>query len=200
MLACVAVAGWLMAFAGCEGRNPLAQQQDIDRARLPLEPLATQPAQDEIAPEGVPTSPSGLAIAPPRSEPQGIYSFTTPDSLTRVKRTTNDYEQYQLFFGRPAPTDLPFLTIRVGKNPEPEVTRQGSVLKANSERTYLHHGLITHEWSGYTADGRYPFVELIMQRPGAEDQDQLHALAVPRSNDMRTLALEVLGSIRWEER
>ncbi|MEI8195952.1 MAG: hypothetical protein WCI73_08600, partial [Phycisphaerae bacterium] len=193
----ISFVGLAIFSTGCEGYNALAHQQDIERTTLRLEPL-TPPALEDQVPQGsVPTA-SGMQIPPPRAQNTGTYSFVTPPTVTRVKRSTESFEQYQLYDGQPAPSDTPFVVIWVGKDPKAESTLPNTNLKADGTRSYLFNGLMAQEWSGYTADKHLPFVELILTRPGGGDK--LHVVAIPKDPEIRKMTMEILNSIHWQEK
>lgn len=195
MLLAVAVVFGLSGL-GCEGYSSLSHRQDIERVNLPLTTLVPAPEEDQVPPGSVPTR-NGLAIPAPRQPIKGTYTFVTPPNVTSVKRYNNHFEQYQLYEGQPAPTDQPFITMRVGKEAQAECTQPDSPLKFDSQRSYIFNGLITQEWTGYTADTHYPFVELIMKRPG--EGDKIHVLAVAKNNEIRQSTLTILSTIQWTE-
>lgn len=191
-----AAVGFGFSGLGCEGYSRLSHRQDVERVDLPLTTLVPASEEEQVPPGSVPTR-SGLAIPAPRPETKGTYTFVTPPTVTSVKRYNNHYEQYQLYEGQPAPTDKPFITMRVGKAEQAECTQPDSQLKFDSQRSYIFNGLITQEWTGYTADTHYPFVELIMKHPG--EGDKIHVLAVAKNNDIRQSTLTILNSIKWTE-
>jgi len=184
--------------AGCEDGRFLTRQQDVDRANLPEQALpgAGEKAQ---APEdnGLTTTKSGdVSIKPPVEEITGTYQFTTPTSVTRIDKVKGDYEQYLLYWGRPAEGDTPFLVLTVGPKIEASSEQADSNLKAENNRIYRLNGLIAKEWTGYTADKKLPFCELVVSHPGKGNE--CHAVAVVKNDAQRKVALEVLGSLTWQ--
>jgi hypothetical protein len=190
LMMCVA-----LSLAACEGSATLAKQQKIDRANLPLDridlaPVARPEATTNPSTEAA-TETAGAAPAPVPVEEPGTYTFTIPTTVTTVKQTNDVLQQYRLYLGQPKPTDLPFLVLTVAPN-QTAPTKTGEPNPAY--RTYRLNGLDTQEWKGYDLD-HHPYCELLVAH--SEHGDQLHAIAVARNAKERTLALEVLASIKW---
>lgn len=169
--------------------TPLPRAQPVSRADLPLEPLP-MPARRAATP--------GLDIAPPAPEETvtGTYTFTVPDTVTQVQRQTGNFQQFLLYWGQPQGNDTPFLVITLGQNMQPRATAPDATMQVQNTRTYLLNGLLTREWTGYTANKR-PFAEIIAKRPGGTDE--LHATAIVNTPQQRETAMQILGSINWKQ-
>ena len=193
------IRGWMMAggaglllLAGCQSMSPIQQRQRIGRPEFGEDVIAvnaSSKAEAEPVKAGGPTL-SG-AKAPVVS---GTWEFTTPTTVTRMKKSTEKIDQYSLYNGRPAPTDTPFVVITTSAEAKSLVEAGPADYTVKETKTYLLNGLPTREINGYTK-GKQPFCELIVLRA---DGDQLHAMAVAKNDDERKLALGILGSITWK--
>ena len=180
----------LLSLGGCEGYNPLAYPQAVYRSDLTTEPIPVAPRAARLFPGEI----SGQA--PPASfvRAPGAYKFTIPPTVSSFKKSNDQLRQYLLYYGVPAATQKPFLTITVSPTVVP-VVKMDPNFRILSTRTFLLNGLPTREWSGYTAQN-YPFTELIVShRAGG---DKLDALAIASGKRVRRIALAILKSIRWK--
>jgi len=181
-----------LLLAACQDNALIRYPQSIDRADLGTLALPNEPAPLP------PFHGSGLTQLPPPAaveQTMGTYDFVVPPTVTQVKRTTNDFEQYSLYMGRPAPTDTPFLVITVGPRVQLESQQPETKLAAENVRRYSLNGLIATEWTGHTTDHRLPFCEILAAH--GSTGDQLAAVAVARNDEQRKAALDILASITW---
>ena len=205
MVSVVGLLGMLLAMAGlagmlggCESWSAVRHVpagRSCGHADRPLPNVASREAIGVARPFG----PSGLvALLPPAAldEVKGTYEFTVPGTVTQIKRSTNDFEQYSLYMGRPGPGDTPFLVITVGPHVSVENTQPDSTLRADATRMYGLNGLITHEWTGYTTDRKLPFCELLVSHD--LEGDRLQAVAVAKNAEQRKLALEFWEALRGD--
>jgi hypothetical protein len=172
----------LVALAGCEHDLSLAERTFSPRPAQYLAPLPA-PADSPAGRVNVVVD-NKLDIKVVEIPVTGTYFFTTPSNVTQIKSTGSKLNAYQLFVGSPKPTDRPFLTIEIAPN-----------ITSEAEVGGILNGLVATEWTGKTADG-YPFCELIITH--GEKGDKLRALAIARDKPSRQLALDILGSIKWE--
>jgi hypothetical protein len=126
----------------------------------------------------------------------GTWTFVTPPTVTRVEHKTNEFSQYSLYDGRPAPGDTPFVVITVSADAKGAAESDPENYKVTSSRTYALNGNVAQEWIGNTKTGR-GFCELVIKKPGNATGDICHAVAVVKNNDEQKLALSILGSIQW---
>ncbi len=182
-----------VCFAGCSTLSPIRYAQRIPRASLTDQPIPVPPA-----PPPAPFTTSGVSELPPPlpiEETQGSYDFVVPPTVTQVKHTTNDFEQYSLYFGRPGPNDTPFVVITVGPHVQAASQQPDTNLAPENARRYFLNGLPTTEWTGHTIDHKLPFCELLISH-GATG-DQLTAVAIAKTAEERKIALDILASIAW---
>lgn len=196
-LVALGVVGLALTFAACEGTATLAQRQKIDRADMPLDRIDTTPigrVASAPAPATAPATPeAGDATMPAAADEDlpGSYTFTIPPTVTTVKQSNSGMQQYRLYVGQPKAADTPFVVLTVAPNIEaPTQEAQGEP----TERTYRLNGLQTQEWKGYDQQ-HHPYCELLVTH--GPKGDQLHAIAVARTNDERALALKILNTIKW---
>ena len=195
LAACAAI------IAGCDNKTLLEHQTDPDRADFAEEVIIAPPP---AAPAGGGTTGAQAAVpAQPGAAPAemitGIWSFTTPPTVTRVERKNGDIHQFSLYNGRPAPTDTPFMVVTVSRSRQSIAESEPDTYKVSGQRDYSMNGGLVHEWIGMTSSGA-GFSELLIRRPGAAGAtgDVCHAMALARTNEEQQLAVSILASIVWK--
>lgn len=191
--------------AGCSMPSELENRQTISRpewdSRALPKPTASQVETGARAAEGAnATTMAGKTVIPELDDTiAGTWDFTVPATVTRVSRSTNDFEQALLYVGRPngeaapRPTDKPFLVITTRAEVQSVVEESPEDYKVKATRAYLLNGQPCKESTGYTKKGE-SFCELIIKRAKG---DQLHAMAIATNDEQRKIALEILASIKW---
>jgi len=180
--------------AGCGLNDPFAAQQKIDRAALAESPLT--PASVAAGASSVPDSTSSVPISPVESVVKGTYVFAVPGTVTQLHHTTNTFDQYALYMGQPGPADTPFIVITVAGDVGTYADKPTGNYAIEKTRNYILNGLMVSEATGFTKDKHQPFSEMVVRRPGGGDK--LHAITVVKDNEARDVALEILGTIKWE--
>ncbi len=188
------VAAGLALLMGCKSTSYLESGTTPDRAGYGATAIDVPPAPVRHA----------VNLPPEKTNPvveeviTGTWTFTTPPTVTRVEKRTADYHQFSLYMGRPEPTDKPFVVITVTRDRNSIAANDPATYKVSNQREYVLNGGVAQEWVGLTDVGA-GFCEMIVRRPGADGQtgDVCHAIAVARTNEERTLALSILGSIVW---
>jgi len=177
---------------------------------MPRADLTDQPVEVTHNPPAAPvgdivnSEPTGQA--PPSApgavdEVTGTWDFTVPSTVTRVEKKNDELSEYSLYYGRPAPTDKPFVVITVapptdaGADKASQAAADTATYKVSGTRTYILNGAVASEWTGRTKDGA-AFCELILNHPGGGDV--CHAMAIAGDEEQRKLALQILGSIVWK--
>lgn len=199
MLVVAGMAAMMVGLSGCESGMFLTRPQAVDRADLSEQALPAVPERTVTVEgdSGLTKNGSGeVVIKPPEEEITGTWEFTTPTTVTRVDKVQGDFEQYLLYWGRPVEGDTPFVVLTVGPKLEVRSEEAGSSFKAESNRIYRLNGLVAKEWTGYTADKKLPFCELVVTHEGKGSE--CHAVAVVKNEAQRKVALEVLGSLMWK--
>jgi hypothetical protein len=129
----------------------------------------------------------------------GTWKFTVPNTVTQMEKKTVDYDQFSLYEGRPAPTDVPFLVITTTRERASIAQADPGMYKLSGQREYVMNGGVVQEWTGLTSTGA-GFCEMVVRKPGAEGQsgDVCHAMAVVKTEDQRKLALGILETVVWQ--
>ncbi|MGC8552001.1 MAG: hypothetical protein ACP5O7_03950 [Phycisphaerae bacterium] len=201
-----------LLLAGCQQYDTLDYQQNFKPSPQPLNPLrqtsvnwyyqstpvipspkvagTAGEANQSTANGGLATTQSTGKQSPAPAAP-GRYVFTVPTDVTRVKLTTSNRQQYQLYWGRPKPDDVPFMTLTAARHP---TMMSLADIQQLQTRRYLFHGLVAHEWTGYTA-GMKPFAAILL-RP-LHHQQKLYVVTIVPNNKVRRVAEKILQSIRY---
>ncbi len=210
-LATLAMALCLL-IAGCQQYDTLDYQQNFKPSPQPLNPLrqtsvnwyyqstpvipspkvaGTAGGATQSAANGGLSTTQSTGKQLPTPAASGRYVFTVPTDVTRVKLTTPNRQQYQLYWGRPKPDDVPFMTLTAARHP---TMKSLADIQQLQTRHYLFHGLVAHEWTGYTA-GMKPFAALLL-RP-LHHQQKLYVVTIVPNNKVRRVAEKILQSIRY---
>ncbi|NNM84893.1 MAG: hypothetical protein HKL96_03930 [Phycisphaerales bacterium] len=203
-----------LLLAGCQRYDTLDYQQNFKPSTQPLNPLrqtsvnwyyqstpsipspkaagttSASGANSLNTSSGVATTQSTSPQSPASAAP-GRYVFTVPTDVTRVKLTTPHRQQYQLYWGRPKPDDVPFMTLTVARHPT--MMRLTNIQQLQTRR-YLFHGLVAHEWTGYTA-GMKPFAAILLKP--LHHQQRLYVVTIVPNNKVRRVANTILQTIRY---
>ena len=180
--------------AGCGLSDPFATQQQIDRAKLTEDALAAK-VPPSANPGNPPLNTQGI-VSPLEPVITGTYTFVVPATVSQMRRTTDRFDQYAMYIGRPGPTDTPFMVITVSRDVATFANQPDSNYDVQNTRSYPLNGLIVAESTGFTKDKHLPFSEIIAKRPGGGDQ--LLAVTIVPDNATRDVALEILSSLKWE--
>ena len=192
----------VLGLVACSTPIPITQQQGALRSPTELRPLDYHAPAAPYSPpttakvELVNQQPAAVIPQQPLAEQYtGKYTFTVPATVTRVLTKTENFQQYQIYWGQPGPTDTPFVIITIGADVQADVNATDSFLTVERQRGYVLNDLPVQEWTGYTTGAKLPFCELLATRPGGW---RLRALGIARTPEMRETLLAILGSIRWE--
>jgi hypothetical protein len=186
----------MLAFAGCSRTSYLDARYIPDRAEFGDTPI---PASS-VPPAGrSPASPTTPAAQTMDDVTTGTWTFVTPPTVTRVEHKTDNYSQFSLYYGRPEPTDTPFLVITVSNDARGIAESDPDTYRIINQREYALNGNTAHEWTGNTKTGA-GFCELLIHKPpgSAGSGEVCHAMAIARTQEERTLALDILASIAWK--
>jgi hypothetical protein len=191
----VLIAVCAVAIGGCDTPSPLERQTRPERAEFGDQLIAVPPEPRAEMVRSEATAAGEIAS----QEVTGIWTFTTPPTVTRIERKNGDIDQFTLYNGQPAPTDTPFLVITVSRSQKSIAEAEPATYKISSQRDYSMNGGLVHEWIGQTSSGA-GFCELMIRRPGAagETGDLCHAMALARTDEEQKLALAILASIVWK--
>jgi hypothetical protein len=192
-----------LLLAGCATSSSLTQQQNIARPDYGDEAITAAAANSGIgmsesgsaAPgvgglTGSPAIPGAGAAA---AAITGTWTFTTPPTVTRNKKSSGQFDQYSLYWSQPQPADTPFLTITTAPDVKSLVEASPDQYQIRQSRVYLLNGQPTREYNGYTKDGAR-FCEILIFRGSGV---QLEAIAIVKGDDQAKTALDILGSITW---
>ncbi len=191
------------ALSACTHTSYLDNRTEPGRADYGDNTLPVPPTPAEPAPRINMINPSPIQNPPiVRDIITGTWTFTVPRTVTRVERQTNDYSQYSLYNGRPAPTDKPFVIITVSADPRSIAESDPATYHIANTREYTLNGNPVKEWSGNTTTGE-AFSESVISKPGGGGGgggagDICHAMAVARTEEERQLSLQILSSIVWK--
>ncbi len=196
--------GVLAVIAGCGTTgSELAEQQKIERPQWGDEVIVREPTTREVsigkeAVDGQSATTRAGVLSPvmpvmEEAAVMGTWDYTTPRSVSRISRSTNEYEQASLYVGKPGGTDQPFLVITTGEGVKSLVEGAEEEYGVEGTRVYLLNGQECKETTGHTKT-KQVFCELLVSHGG---KVRLHAMAVAKNEEQRKLALEIMASIKW---
>ena len=220
----MAMQKWLMIgcagallLAGCDSTSNIQRQQKISRANYGNEVISTaiNDTNNGTSSVGKPGSATGGTVqggtavqggsalqgggpAMPGSGTSeriiGTWEFTTPPTIARNKKSTEEFDQYSLYASSTDPAATPLLVITTGNDLKSLVEAAPDDYVVKQSRTYLLNGLPAKEYNGFTKDGRR-FCEILLTHGHGDD---LHAMAIAKTGEQAKTALTIMGSITWK--
>ncbi len=190
-VAVVGVAAGLLCLmlAGCSQQG-IGSPAPVYRANLPLRPLSNR-GSGTYSDHGFTYQPQPMVV----THRPGRFVFVVPGNVARITSTLHGKNAYLLYYGRPKPSDQPFVTVTAGRQMH-SATKNNPAFKVTGFREFILNGSLAEQWTGSTVSG-HPFCELIVRHGKNHAVD---ALAIARTRGARKAALQILGSIRWQPR